>query len=58
MIFNPTLFTVDYQYREGGKVLCFTASLCKTTRVTEVVFCKKSVLKNFVKFTGKHLCQV
>ena len=21
------------------------------------VFCKKSVLKNFVKFTGKHLCQ-
>ena len=20
-------------------------------------FCKKSVLKNFVKFTGKHLCQ-
>ena len=21
------------------------------------VFCKKSVLKNFTKFTGKHLCQ-
>ena len=21
------------------------------------VFCKKGVLKNFVKFTGKHLCQ-
>ena len=22
-----------------------------------VVFCKKSVLRNFIKFTGKHLCQ-
>ena len=22
------------------------------------VFCKKGVLRNFVKFTGKHLCQV
>ena len=21
------------------------------------VFCKKSVLRNFAKFTGKHLCQ-
>ena len=21
------------------------------------VFCKKSILKNFTKFTGKHLCQ-
>ena len=21
------------------------------------VFCKKGVLKNFTKFTGKHLCQ-
>ena len=21
------------------------------------VFCKKSALKNFAKFTGKHLCQ-
>ena len=22
------------------------------------VFCKKSVLRNFVKFTGKHQCQI
>ena len=22
-----------------------------------VVFCKKGVLRNFTKFTGKHLCQ-
>ena len=22
------------------------------------VFCKKGVLRNFAKFTGKHLCQV
>ena len=21
------------------------------------VFCKKDVLENFIKFTGKHLCQ-
>ena len=21
------------------------------------VFCKKGVLRNFVKFTGKHMCQ-
>ena len=23
----------------------------------QVVFCKKGILKNFAKFTGKHLCQ-
>ena len=37
-----------------------------TTLITEAiaqrcsvkkVFCKKGVLKNFTKFTGKHLCQ-
>ena len=22
------------------------------------VFCKKGVLRNFAKFTGKHLCQI
>ena len=27
---------------------------CKTSRPE--VFCKKGVLENFVKFTGKHLC--
>ena len=30
----------------------------KTTRSCRTeVFCKKGVLKNFAKFTGKHLCQ-
>ena len=36
---------------------------CKLTKSLSVrsnrpeVFCKKDVLKNFIKFTGKHLCQ-
>ena len=29
--------------------------LCRSSRPEE--FCKKSVLRNFVKFIGKHLCQ-
>ena len=28
---------------------------CRRSRSEE--FCKKGVLKNFAKFTGKHLCQ-
>ena len=28
---------------------------CRSSRLK--VFCKKAVLKNFAKFTGKHLCQ-
>ena len=28
---------------------------CRSTRPE--VFCKKGVLRNFRKFTGKHLCQ-
>ena len=30
--------------------------LCRQKQPLEV-FCKKSVLRNFAKFTGKHLCQ-
>ena len=29
--------------------------MCRSSRPN--VFCKKGVLKNFTKFTGKHLCQ-
>ena len=29
----------------------------RTEAVTLGVFCKKGVLRNFAKFTGKHLCQ-
>ena len=28
---------------------------CRSSQLE--VFCKKSVLRNFTKFTGKHLCQ-
>ena len=31
-------------------------SLCRISRLE--VFCKKEVLENFAKFTGKHLCQI
>ena len=30
---------------------------CKYRSSHPEVFCKKGVLRNFVKFTGKHLCQ-
>ena len=30
---------------------------CKTQQQPPEVFCIKNVLKNFAKFTGKHLCQ-
>ena len=38
----------------------FVQTLNKTSRVRssrQEVFCKKSVLRNFEKFTGKYLCQ-
>ena len=27
-------------------------------KYSDLMFCKKGVLKNFAKFTGKHLCQI
>ena len=30
---------------------------CSLNRRSPEVYCKKGVLKNFAKFTGKHLCQ-
>ena len=33
----------------------YTIFLCRSSRPE--VFCKKGVLKNFTKFTEKHLCQ-
>ena len=35
---------------------CTDMSNCSRSSRPEV-FCKKSVLRNFAKFTGKHLCQ-
>ena len=37
------------------QLLCFSAS--HGQKQPPEVFCKKSVLKDFTKFTGKHLCQ-
>ena len=36
--------------------LSITFTKYKSSRLE--VFCKKGVLRNFAKFTGKHLCQV
>ena len=33
----------------------YNKTICKSSRPE--VFCKKGVLRNFAKFTGKHLCQ-
>ena len=35
----------------------FSENGCLTGRSHPEVFCEKSLLKNFVKFTGKDLCQ-
>ena len=40
---------------EAAIKIYFSISLFRSSR-TEV-FCKKIVLRNFAKFTGKHLCQ-
>ena len=36
---------------------CHFLSSLNSQKQPQEVFCKKSVLKNFAKFTGKHLCQ-
>ena len=36
---------------------CKVSIFFKTYRSSRPVFCKKCVLRNFTKFTGKHLCQ-
>ena len=38
------------------KLLLLSATGFRSSRPE--VFCKKGVLRNFAKFTGKHLCQV
>ena len=38
-----------------SKALVKDGDICRSSRPE--VFCKKGVLKNFGKFTGKHLCQ-
>ena len=42
-------------FRVFWKVGRRSSTMNRTSR--QEVFCKKGVLRNFVKFTGKHLCQ-
>ena len=63
---------MNYQARKGFLYLAFCCILMgiwvivDSNDIEEIlfyrnshpeVFCKKGVLRNFVKFTGKHLCQ-
>ena len=55
------LSTIDKVYKQDFPkvaVLKHTHSLLSQNRSSRPeVFCKKGVLRNFAKFTGKHLCQ-
>ena len=44
------------QGERGRAKNCFKIWISKI-RINFQVFCKKDVLRNFAKFTGKHLCQ-
>ena len=48
--------SVDNQMKANPGRCHFLSSL-NSQKQPQEVFCKKSVLKNFGKFTGKHLCQ-
>ena len=46
------------QHCEENRDLSTHGGMIETDRSSRLeVFCKKDVLKNFDKFTGKHLCQ-
>ena len=38
-------------------ILCIMSKIILCQKQPPEVFCKKGVLRNFSKFTGKHLCQ-
>ena len=48
------IFTLS-KIRNNSKFITCAHYMCRSS--CQDVFCKKSVLKNFTKFTGKHLCQ-
>ena len=50
----PTKKKIFQERKNHGK----TKSLGDNKKQPPEVFCKKGVLRNFAKFTGKHLCQI
>ena len=44
-------------YKKCAEIYIIDISLCIWQKQPPKVFYKKDVLKNFAKFTGKHLCQ-
>ena len=44
----------NYKLLENPQTFMLFVTLLKSSRLE--VFCKKGVLKNFAKLTGKHLC--
>ena len=55
--FQGTFFTEHFLMAASIPTLCIAGrcSILRSSRPEE--FCKKGVLRNFAKFTGKHLCQ-
>ena len=52
IVLGSLLLNLDKILSQGLKLWCYANSSSR-----QVVFCKEHVLKNFAKFTGKHLCQ-
>ena len=52
--FTFFLSVVDWTFYKSNCILLLRHVRVKSSR--QEVFCKKGVLRNFVKFTGKHLC--
>ena len=54
---NSHNYTTNQQpINDATKMVNLTADMPDFRSSRPEVFCKKDVLRNFVKFTGKHLC--
>ena len=51
------MYTENGGFAQIYKIL-FPCKVCAYRSSWSAVFCKKAVLKNFAKFTGKHLRQI
>ena len=52
-----TVLCSNHNYINYNYIIKVTKPISFIRRSHLEVFCKKGVLKNFAKFTGKHLCQ-